>query len=112
MPASLVTVDEPARIKHHAAWAHHRGNLCNCRAHDGRFLAYFDFPDRKDVSWRSAARSTPLDPTMSSGSERKQIYALTGSRRVDEPSLAVGSPSTSTRVSAAAGVIKFLRRQG
>ncbi len=43
-----------------------------------------------------------LDPALGDGSERKQIYALMSTRRVNEISpLAVDSPSTNTRVTTA-----------
>src|SRR6266536_610945 len=51
-------------------------------------------------------RALPVDPTLTSGSENKQICVLAGSHGVNETSRAVGSPSTNARVSAAAGVIK------
>ncbi len=46
--------------------------------------------------------ASPLDPALADRSERKQTYALTGTRRVNEVSLAGDSPSTNTRVTTAA----------
>ena len=46
--------------------------------------------------------ASPLDPALADRSERKQTYALTGTRRVNEVSLAGDAPSTNTRVTTAA----------
>src|SRR6266516_74966 len=72
----------------------------------GGFWLFSTFRFAKTSAGVPPRRALPVDPTLTSGSEHKQICVLAGSHGVNETSLAVGSPSKNTRVSAAAGVIK------
>src|SRR6266516_3049360 len=71
----------------------------------GGFWLFSTFRFAKTSAGVPPRRALPLDSTLTSGSEHKQICVLAGSHGVNEISLA-GSPSKNTRVSAAAGVIK------